>query len=59
MLLNACRDIGLAVNTGKTRNMEMGRHRGTMANQHITLGTILYKQVKVYAEMGGQYWNGS
>ena len=28
MLLNACKDIGLAVNTGKTTYMEIGRHRG-------------------------------
>ena len=27
VLINACQDIGLAVNTGKTKYMEMGRHR--------------------------------
>jgi len=32
VLLNACKDIGLAVNTGKTKNMEIGRHRGMIAN---------------------------
>ena len=26
VLLNACKDIGLAVNTGKTKYMEIGRH---------------------------------
>ena len=26
VLLNACKDIGLAENTGKTKNMEIGRH---------------------------------
>ena len=26
MLLNACKDIGLAVNIGKTKYMETGRH---------------------------------
>ena len=34
VLLNACKDIGLAVNTGKTRYMEIGRHRGIIANVH-------------------------
>ena len=28
VLLNACKDIGLAVNTGKTKYMEIGRNRG-------------------------------
>ena len=28
VLLNACKDIGLAVNPGKTKYMEVGRHRG-------------------------------
>ena len=28
MLLNACKDIGLAVNIGKTKYMEIGRNRG-------------------------------
>ena len=32
VLLNACKDIGLAVNTGKTKYMEIGRHRGMIAN---------------------------
>ena len=26
VLLNACKDIGLAVNIGKTKYMEIGRH---------------------------------
>ena len=34
MLLNACKDIGLPVNTGKTRYMEVGHHRGMLANDH-------------------------
>ena len=32
VLLNAC--IGLAVNTGKTNYMEIGRHRVMIANEH-------------------------
>ena len=26
VILNTCKDIGLAVNTGKTKYMEIGRH---------------------------------
>ena len=37
MLLNACKDIGLAVNIGKTKYMETGRHRGIIANAHIMI----------------------
>ena len=39
MLLNACKDIVLAVNTGKTKYMEIGRHRGMIANEQITIGS--------------------
>ena len=35
VLLNARKDIGLAVNTGKTKYMEIGCHRGMVANEHI------------------------
>ena len=35
VFLNACEDIGLAVNIGKTKYMEIGRHQGMMANDHI------------------------
>ena len=34
-LLNTCKDFGLAVNIGKTKYMEIGRHRGIIANAHI------------------------
>ena len=37
MLLNACKDIGLAVNTRKTKYMEVGRYRGMIVNEHITI----------------------
>ena len=37
--LNACKDIGLAVNIGKTKYMETGRHRGIIANAHIKIGS--------------------
>ena len=35
VLLKASNDIVLAVNTGKTKYMEIGRRRGKMANEHI------------------------
>ena len=35
VLLKACKDISLAVNTGKTKYMEIGRHRGMIANAHM------------------------
>ena len=39
VLLNACKDIGLAVNTGKTKYMEIGPHRGMIANAHTKIGS--------------------
>jgi hypothetical protein len=35
VLINAPKDIGLAVNTEKIKWMEIGRHRGTMENKKI------------------------
>ena len=32
VLSNACKDIGLAVNTGKTKYMEIEHHRGMISN---------------------------
>ena len=31
--------MGLAVNTGKTKYMEIGRHRGMRVNAHIKIGS--------------------
>ena len=38
VLLNTCKDIGLAVNIGKTKHMEIGRHRGMIANAQTKIG---------------------
>jgi hypothetical protein len=38
LLLNACNDIGLVVNIGKTKYMEIERHRVMMINRHISIG---------------------
>ena len=35
VLLNACENIALAVNTRKTKYIEVGRHRGMMVNEDI------------------------
>ena len=49
MLLNACKDIiGLAVNTMKTKYMEIGRQRGMIANEHIKIGSKFYEKVKTF-----------
>ena len=37
MLLNICKDVGLAVNIGETKYMEIGPYRGIMANEHIRI----------------------
>ena len=44
VLLNACKDIGLAVNTGKIKYMEIGRHRGMVLNAHIKIGSNSYEK---------------
>ena len=48
VLLNAYMDIGLAVNTGKTKYMEIGRHRGMIANEHIRICSNSYEKVKTF-----------
>ena len=48
VLLNACKDIGLAVNIGKTKYMEIGRHPGVIANAHIKIGSNSYEKVKTF-----------
>ena len=57
MLLNACKDIGLAVNIGKTKYMEIGHHRGMMANEHITLSISTYENVKTFKYLGSLLTN--
>ena len=34
------------VNIGKTKYMEIGRHRGVIANAHIKIGSNSYEEVK-------------
>jgi hypothetical protein len=46
VLLNACKDIGLAVNIGKTKYMEIGRHRGIVGNEHVSICSNYYEKMK-------------
>jgi hypothetical protein len=43
VLLNACKDIGLAE---YTKYMEIGRHQSMKANKHIRIGNNSYQKVK-------------
>ena len=57
LLLNACKDIGLAVNTGKTKYMEIGCNWGIIANEHIRIGSNYYKKVKTFKYLGSLVTN--
>ena len=52
LLLKTCEDIGLAVNTGKTKYMVVGRHRGMMEIDHIMVGSNSYEKVKTITYLG-------
>ena len=52
VLLNACKVIDLAVNTEKTRYMEIGRNRGVIANEHIKIGSNSYEKVETIEYLG-------
>ena len=47
-----CKDIGLAVNIGKTKYMEIGRHRVMISNAHIKIGSNSYEKVKTFKYLG-------
>ena len=57
VLVNACMDIGFAVNTGKTKYMEMGRRRGMIANPHIKIGSNSYEKMKTFKYLGSLLTN--
>ena len=42
MFLNTSKDIHLAVNTGKAEWIQVGRRRGMMANECITVKAFKY-----------------
>ena len=43
VLLNACKDIDVAVNIGKTMYIEIGHHAGMIPNAHIKIGINSYE----------------
>ena len=57
MLLNTCKDIGIAVNTQKTKYMEIGCHRGKVANEHIKIDSNSYEKVKTFIYLGSLVTN--
>ena len=48
LYIDACKVIGLAVNTGKTKYMEIGCHRGMIVNEYIKIGSNSYEKVKTF-----------
>ena len=46
MLINACKNKGLAVRIVKTKCLDVARHRDIMANNHITVGSNSYEIVE-------------
>ena len=57
VLLNACGVVGLVVNTGKTKYLEVGDHRGMIANQYIRVGNNSYEKVKIFKHLGSLLTN--
>jgi hypothetical protein len=43
-----CKDIGLALNTGKNKYLELGNHPDMMANEYITIGSRSNKKMKPF-----------
>ena len=52
VLLNARKKSALIVNAGKTKYMEVGRHMDLMVNEHITVSSNSYEQVKTFKYIG-------
>ena len=40
------------LNTGKTKYMGIGRHRGMIKNEHIKIGCNCYEKVKTFKYLG-------
>jgi hypothetical protein len=57
LLLNACKDIGLAVNIGNAKYMEVGRCRDMMANEHIAVSSNSYEKLKIFKYLGSSLVN--
>ena len=48
VLLNACKDIGVPIDTGKTKYMERGNHQGVIVNVRIKIGSNSYGKVESF-----------
>jgi hypothetical protein len=46
------KNIGLAVNTGKTKYMEIGCHCGVTANEHTKIASNSHEKVKIFKYLG-------
>ena len=46
-----------AVNTGKTKYLEIGRNRGVIANELIKIGSNSYEKVKTFKYLGSLLTN--
>jgi hypothetical protein len=57
VLLNACNNIGLAVNLWKTKYMKIGRHRGMIAKEHIRNDSNSYEKVETFKYLGSLVTN--
>ena len=57
VLLTACKDIGLAVNTGKTKYVEIGNLRDMIANEHIRIGNNSHEKEKSFKYLGSLVTN--
>ena len=57
VLINSCEDISLSINTGKTKYMEMGRHRGMISNANIKISSHSYEIGKTFKYLGSLLTN--
>ena len=58
VLLNASKDVGLTVNTGETKYLEIGRHRGMVANELIKIGSNSCEKI-LYVTVTWPRWSQS
>ena len=57
MLINAYKDIGLAINIGKNKYMEVGHCQDIMVNVHIAEVSNSYEKVKTFKYLGSLLTN--
>ena len=57
MLLNACKYIGLTLNTRKAKHVEIGRYRGVETNEHIKISSKSYEKMTTYKYLGSLVTN--